>query len=367
MKRYERFFYIAAIMVIGALALGPALLAQSEQSIWRIAEQSENQIVLQRDAVVVDPTATSEPEPTATSEPEPTATNEPDPTATSEPEPTATSEPEPTATSEPEGNPTTWHTATDHEHGHAPPQWAEDWSMQKFGHGVVYGGDEATPNENVMKHNAYKGQIVPSAAGGEAYIRYHGASNPHERATRYHSYEVYYKDTAGNVSFFQGWIDTGDPATRRFPRAQGDPGIRPAMLVVDQASWNAGIRTEQWYAFAAGARLVEFGVNIGNSVTLWSPGEHLTDVHDPSTWVTTGADGTNRLVDFFLIESRFHGVTGDFCLTALGQFAECGADGALPQHIAPTMYQDMRTEFGVRRISGLSQVDHPCSACDYLN
>ena len=284
-------------------------------------------------------------------------------------EPTATDVP-PTATptEEPPVAANTWHPATDHEHGEPAPQWAEDWSMQRFGHGVIYGGDEATPHENAFKHRAFKGQVVPSNAGGEAYVRYHGQSNPLGRSAQFHSYELYYQDTAGGVSFFQGWADCGDPDTARFPRSQGDPGDRPAMLVVDQAAWDSGTaRFEQWYCFGAGARLVELGVSIGNTTTIWHPGEQNNDPANMANWDVTGSDGNTRLVDFFLLERRYQGVTGEFCLTAMGQRATCGEPGALVQHIAPTLYDDMRVEFNVSRVSGQRQVNHPCSACSLPN
>lgn len=310
-------------------------------------------------------------EPTPTTEPDPTATNTPEPTPTTEPTPTNT--PEPTPTESEILN--VWHESGshdglgNHEHGDAPPLWAQEFSLENFGHEIVYGGDEGTPNENVLKHEAFKGQVVPSAAGGEAYVRFHAQSNPHGRAAQFHSYELYYRDTSGNVSFLQGWQDCGNPDTVRFPRSQGDPGDRPAMLVVDQAAWDVGIRTEQWYCHGpqGGEKLVEIGVNINQTTTIWHEGEHLLTPTDQSTWDVTGSHGTTRLVDFFLIEQRYDNRMGWFCLDQYGAEVDCSNAEALQQYIAPTFYNDMREQFNVRRISGQVQRSFECTSCELPN
>jgi hypothetical protein len=144
---------------------------------------------------------------------------------------------------------TGWHAPTDHEHGDAPPQWATDFSQAHFGHGIVYGGDEASsPMEVTMKEHVFKGIAVNTVAGGDVYLRYHAGSNPADRAARYHSFELYYRDTSGAVSIWQGWYDTGDPnsTSARCPRrTQPLPceNQRPIILVTDQAALDQGIRS----------------------------------------------------------------------------------------------------------------------------
>ncbi len=134
------------------------------------------------DPPVEEPTATPTDEPPV-EEPTATPTDEPpveEPTATptdeppvEEPTATPTDEPpveEPTATPTDEPPVSTvrqyWHAPGSHddlnvhEHGDAPPDWADEFSMASFGHPVMFGGDESTPNENVLKHQAYKGFLM---------------------------------------------------------------------------------------------------------------------------------------------------------------------------------------------------------------
>lgn len=301
----------------------------------------------------------------------------PQPTPTNTPEPVATNTPEPTPTNTPPAGLgiTAWHApgAHDglnvHEHGDAPQAFFEQWSLDTFGHGIVYGGDEFSgAMERDMKHQAYKGIRAQSDAGGDVYLRYHAASNPMDRAAQYHSYEVYYRDTAGNISFWQGWYDTGDPNTdARCPRRNGPSACesqRPIMLVVDQTAWDQGIRGEQWYMFGSpnAGWAWDMGLTIINATTLYVPGENAT-AHDPSTWVLTGDRGLQRRSDGFWYLGRDGGgtnLTGWFCATPLGDVTsvgsqDCGGNG-LPQYIAPTIGQDARDDgFGNVRISWLVQ------------
>jgi hypothetical protein len=302
-------------------------------------------------ATAVPPTATNVP-PTATSSPTatgtvPTATSIPS-TATSVP-PTATNVP-PTATHDHGGEvSTSWHAPTTHEHGDAPPQWVTDWSMEQFGHGVIYGGDEQTPNENAIKHNAFKG-FTTTMDGVELYFRVHAQSNPHGRMAQFHSYEIYARDPSGNISFWQGWTDCGSPDTNRFPRSQGDPGIRPGMLVVDQAAWDAGIRFEQWYCMGS-AWSWDLGWTIGETTTIWRPGEHLNDPMNRANWTTTGSYGLTRRIEaaWYGPDSQYAPNRGNppkdqwFCATLQGQITSVGVNpnscpsGQVPQYIASTM------------------------------
>jgi hypothetical protein len=253
--------------------------------------------------------------------------------------------------------------ATGHEHGDAPPQWATDFSQARFGHGIVYGGDEASSAaENSMKHPAFKGLTATSAAGGNVYLRYHAASNPMDRMARYHSYELYYRDTAGGVSFWQGWYDSGDPETangrclRRNPALQCE-NFRPTILVTDETSFAQNIKFEQWYAHAAAKWSWDLGVAIGDSTTYYHAGENAT-AHDQSTWPLTGSRGLTRRVDGFWYLGRNGGGTtlvGNFCATALGTVQNCMTEGSLAQYIAPTLRNDVRVEFGVSRIGFLIQ------------
>jgi hypothetical protein len=183
---------------------------------------------------------------------------------------------------------------TGHEHGDEPPQWLAEKDLA-----IRYGGPEATPRENEIKHQAYKGFAFTDVKGQQGYLRVHAASNPHDRAARFHSYEFYLKDVAGNVSQFRGWYDTGDRISDRPSRARDTP-IRPVIAVVDQESYDKGTRCEQWYMVASriGNEGEGWGPDLGwticNSTTLYVAGEHAT-ADDYSTWVPS-PDGSTGLV-----------------------------------------------------------------------
>src|SRR5690606_10080162 len=122
-----------------------------------------------------------------------------------------------------------------HEHGDAPPQWLINWfaglgpdSRAVFGDGVIYGGDEATPGENMMKPQAFKGvAFTLQTTGGpvDIYLRVHAQTNPMGHMARFHSFESYLRDPSGNVSIMQGWLDygTGDSAgPQSYPKNCGE-------------------------------------------------------------------------------------------------------------------------------------------------
>lgn len=252
---------------------------------------------------------------------------------------------------------TRWHAPTDHEHGAPPPAWADEFSMNWYGHQVIYGGNETTPNENLMKHTAYKGATMQHD-GMDVFARVHLASNPMDRCVQYHSYEIYVKDTAGNVSHVQGWINTGDPTTRRIlrpiPEGETRPN-RPVVLVADENSGNAF--SEQWYMTTAPWSF-QIGWNISAPTTYYRANE-CDAPHDMSLWPLTGNKGTIRLMSlgWFGPDSPIAPNRGNppkdvwFCATTKGEITtrgvshpdDCGAfpsaigETALPQYIASTM------------------------------
>lgn len=210
---------------------------------------------------------------------------------------------------------TKWHTPGSHdglnvhEHGDKPPDWANAFSQKNFGHPVIFGGDEATPNENVLKHQAYKGFLM-RASGVDVYIRYHNMSNPLDRAGHFHSYEFYAKDESNNVSFWQGYEFVGYPDNRsqRSTRRNEQPGYdsingitwpgRDQYIVAapDATDWNNYLRCEQWYKHA-GLWSWDTSVTICGASTYYSVDEHLTNVSDRSTWKLTGDVGGSRRLE----------------------------------------------------------------------
>jgi hypothetical protein len=172
-----------------------------------------------------------------------------------------------------------WHPPVDangcafgHEHGDAPPQWIADagYTAGFDMHGGFHGN--TTAQENTTKHRSMKAMHA-TIGDQEVYLRLHFASNVLERMSRYHSYEMFLRDASGNVSHWQGWTNTGDPATARVSKAKNDPGFRPVVLVADLAALQMGRNCEQWYATTS-AWGPDLGWTICDSTTLYFPEEN---------------------------------------------------------------------------------------------
>jgi hypothetical protein len=167
-----------------------------------------------------------------------------------------------------------------HEHGDPPPAWIAAAGFESAFHGHF----NTSPLENTGKHAAMKG-FLTRLNDVDIYFRIHAASNPLDRMSRYHSYEVFARDPGGNVSHWQGWYNSGDPEKDRSVRRRGvEPGQRPIILVVDETAWNQGIRCEQWYS-APGqpAWGWDFGWTICDTTTLYQAGENAT-ASNTSSW-----------------------------------------------------------------------------------
>ncbi len=300
--------------------------------------------------------------------PTPTATATSAPTATPTVEPTATAIPA-TATATATPSLSGWHAPTDHEHGDAPPAWVNQWiaaNASAYGASqLVYGGDEATsPLEDGMKHAAFKGFALTSPGGTAIYLRYHAAANPMDRSAQFHSYEVWWRDTQGGISFMQGWYDTGSPepfpSGNRFPRVNGETDRRPVMLVVDRATLGDGVGNdcEQWYMFGQGYGRPDFALTICGVPYLYNATENAT-AHDVTTWERNpqGGSGLHRRAEAFFFPDRA-GV-GVFWRTPQGVPCTQGEPGCLYNSIAPTLDADARNEFGTVRISSVGERTFP--------
>ena len=271
--------------------------------------------------------------------------------------------PTPTATAgnqTPEDGVGQWTPPSSSEHGDAPPAWATAWSQAQFGHGIVYGGDEATPHEWMMKPTAFKGYSF-TKDGVSVYVRVHEASNAMDRQKQFHSYEVYARDATGAVSFWQGWLDRGDPATARFATCSTSfDKTLPATGTPH--GWVAdGCGHEAWYTRGPdwGWDIVDV---INDATTTPKPGETANDM-DPASWTTTGKLGLSRTIyAYYYADGATRYPTrnsptlrGWFCATAQGQITgsvngpgDCAA-GTLPQYVAPTM-PSVETASGYTRV-----------------
>jgi hypothetical protein len=186
-----------------------------------------------------------------------------------------------------------WHPPVDpatgcvygHEHGDQPPPWiaAAGYQAGFDAHGGFHGN--TTAQENVAKHRSMKAMHA-TFGNQEVYLRLHFASNVLERMSRDHSYEMFLRDAAGNVSHYQGWTNTGNPdpnatQTGRVSKVVPDPGYRPIVLVPDLASLQRGFDCETWYATTS-TWGPEFGWTICGSTTMYFPEEaKYTDYEFP--------------------------------------------------------------------------------------
>lgn len=216
-----------------------------------------------------------------------------------------------------------------HEHGDLPAQWMTDAGVT-----IQFGGPEATPNENVMKHQAYKLFVIDGTVDQGVYadparcpgvetpvqkiaLRVHAASNPMDRASRFHSYQLFVLDCLGGLSYAQGWYDTGNPGYPGSPSRQSaaaeDDGFRPRIGMVDDAALAINRGCEQWYMFASqvwhepegtitnGSPFgPDLGINYCGATVKVVPNEHLTAM-DIEAWRQYELTGSNfghiRLID----------------------------------------------------------------------
>ncbi len=199
----------------------------------------------------------------------------------------------------------TWHPpvingcAAGHEHGDAPPAWVAASGYPLSFHGAF----NTSPAENTAKHAAMKG-VAARFNNQDVYFRIHAASNPLDRMARYHSYELWIRDTSGAVSHMQGWYNTGDPRPAseggaRYARRRGvEPQQRPIILTPDETSVEQGINCEQWYTNPGETVWgPDFGWTICNTTTMYRANENAT-AYDQGAWVRyagTNTGTTRRL------------------------------------------------------------------------
>lgn len=244
---------------------------------------------------------------------------------------------------------------TGHEHGDPPPDW-----IARAGYTVRFEGPfNTSPQENAEKHAGMKG-FSTRLNGVDVYFRVHASSNPMDRMSRYHSYQVWARDPAGNVSFWQGWFDAGDPRPAyeggaRVPRRLNPLPAeeqRPLIAVCDATSVAQGITCEQWYSAPGKPDWSwDFGWTICGATTLYQPGENAT-AYDQSTWILTGDTGVARRLEAAWYSFR-NPVRGAFVATQFGEIVTGHNDPrcsgfttrygityrnvCLDQYIAPTM------------------------------
>jgi len=186
-----------------------------------------------------------------------------------------------------------------HEHGHEPPDWVNEFSLANFGHPLIYGGDEKSGEMEVThKHQAYGGfdfSFSPNGCRVDGYLRYHASSTPADRSVSLHSFEIYVRDCAGNISFNQGVYWTGDPSNpaQRMCRADEVTNGRDQYIIAGRCINDTAI-SEQWYTHFINW---DFSLTLLNATTYFEYGEHLLDPMNPDTWQLTGRDELSLRVE----------------------------------------------------------------------
>lgn len=220
-----------------------------------------------------------------------------------------------------------------HEHGDAAPSW-----VTAAGYTPSFTHVAGTPNENhvYFKHTAFK-----SWAGRfgttDWFGIFHLDFNPGGHQSRFHSYQIWFKDQTGAVSHMHGWLDFGEGMNTlpnlRVVCGKADP-IRPVI----QANKPGCIPVlfETWYANAANP-----GLDIGFSVSpnFFAGGDPTA----PGTWIARDrVHNTERRVEFAYY-GQWGGVrkTGTFWTTQLGSFVSgpddplCGTSAAIGDRTYP--------------------------------
>ena len=226
-----------------------------------------------------------------------------------------------------------WHGPQNHEHGDAPPQWVLDSPIQPyFDKGEAHSGFKGF---HFIDYDCCDSSI---GKGVEAYTLIHILSFPNARLTQFHSYQVWLLDEAGNVSYWQGKTDAGDPNTRRFTRAEGDPGGKSDRIIcVGGASRETPY--EQWYTDAGYLAGPNFGWNIyepnyfcglpeSTDQATWTlgPGGHMGLERDPAEviWHRVWMEDANIFDHIYCTSSVVAGMV------------DCSEPGALENYVYST-------------------------------
>ena len=279
------------------------------------------------------------------------------PTSTPVPAPTDTPVLPPTDTPVP-SHPDSWHPPETHEHGDAPPQWVLDSPLS-----ASFVGMRGI-------HPGFKGAyVLDYIPGTEQYLLVHILSTPAARLTQFHSYKMWFLDETGAVSYWEGFINAGDPNApdARISRGQiGDDDI-PRILVIDHLA-SASFSSEQWYTRAA----EKWGWEI-----IWRVGRvnyfaNLPESFDQSTWElfpepNFGLRRTFSTGIWVRAEMERNGLPFDqeFCSDGFGLILDCSTPDVLRTYVASTMPVGEGSSERVL-VSG-AEKKHVCPLCEVPN
>lgn len=190
-----------------------------------------------------------------------------------------------------------------HEHGDRPPEWVSTWSAAALGTSQLYGyAPVATPGENHMKHQAYKG-LSATLSGVDVYVLFHAQTNGLDWMAPRHSFRLWVRDQTGGVSYQQGqiWFGWPDVRTHRLSSEEEQPGYygpdwrgRGPHIVRCRISANPFPTSEQWYGMLGPS--LQLGLTISPAAAFCNPEDMPTmeEAMDMSTWALSGEQPTYR-------------------------------------------------------------------------
>jgi hypothetical protein len=197
-----------------------------------------------------------------------------------------------------------------HEHGDPPPAWLVAAGIRpSFMHVAM------TPNENMpyWKHTGFKGW-AGRFNGVDWYGVFHLDFNPGGHVSRFHSYQIWFRDPTGAISHMHGWMDFGvgnSTGPQLVTLCGTDTDVRPVMTPTQVG---CPIRFESWYARAGGNGdwAPDFGFNINPNY--YAGG----DPTNPTTWTDTGyVRNLERRIEFAWYPFRSQ-LRGEFWTTQWG-------------------------------------------------
>ena len=214
-----------------------------------------------------------------------------------------------------------------HEHGDAVPAW-----VTAAGYSPTYDHVGGTPNENhaYYKHTGFKGW-AGRFNNVDWYGVFHLDFNPGGHSGRFHSYQLWLRDSTGAVSHMHGWLDFGtgnNTGSNLIVTCGVDSGIRP-IIKVNQAG--CPVQFENWYARAGQAGwMADFGFNIDPNYFAGG------DPTNPATWTSRDGEGwhnLNRRIEFAWYANR-SAQRGEFWTTQFGNVVSGPNDAACGSTVA---------------------------------
>lgn len=169
-----------------------------------------------------------------------------------------------------------------HEHGDAPPDW-----IAAAGYTVSFTHSGNTLNENVLahKHTAFKGYKA-TLKGVEVYCLWHLDFNPGGMASRFHSYQCWFKDGAGGVSNLNGWLDFGKDYNTLgtiVRLCNSNLGGSPRPVIAENGFGCTPPKFSVWYS-APGYAYIDVGFAVSATYYMDGPNGAAVDPANPATW-----------------------------------------------------------------------------------